>query len=294
MKKTFILSLMAVSTFAANADLVAQWDFEGNVNEKSGIATSVQQGTPSYVDSLTANTVLPGGQVATSASLGLGIVLSQTNKDDNSTATWLSLGSTVYKETIVPSKDFTLSAYINFIDFTGNDVIAILGTGNKTGTGMAFGIRREDKGSYSITLTTKNKAHNTTGALTALTAETWHHVAVSYTTTGTQEAPNQGKATFYLDGVQVATEVVVWDWNAVTGGVGSAIGALGQEETYGYAGSMTLDHVQVFDAALSQADILSNAGLVAYTPPTPAIPEPATATLSLLALAALAARRRRK
>ncbi len=281
------LAALAVAS-VARADLVAQWDFENNLTDSAGgITTSVKQGNATYVDSMDAEHKLPNKDDAkywTSEDMGKAITLGQTNKDDVSTATWLSLGSTIIKDTIVPSKSFTLSAYINFSAFTGNDLISILGSGNLTSAGMAFGIHRENDG-YSLSLTTKDKDHNTSGTLTGLTTDTWHHVAVSYTTTTQPGAPDQGYATFYLDGVQVGNTAQVWGYTATSGDVGSAIGSTAQDGIVSYQGTMTLDRVQVFNSALDGADIRKAAGLV---------PEPTTVTLSLLALAGLAARRRRK
>lgn len=107
--------------------------------------------------------------------------------------------------------------------------------------------------------------------------------SASYTITLVSDSADK-TFTAYVNGQQVA--LGQWtDWDTNTGITGMQLG-----KRYGNGrdvdGTVTFENVVVWDRALDAVEVQS---LVVR-----AVPEPATATLSLLALAGLAARRRRK
>ncbi len=280
MKKTLITFAALAMASVASAASIGEWNFEGNLNATvgtSGKQNSYSSGTITYVESVKAGALnVPGSSYMVAADMGQAIKL------DGKEA-WLSLESTEYAAAVHPSKDFTLSTYINFSAFSGDDpILPVFGTCNGATEGIVLGIHNADGGGYEFTFTRPQIAHETTGKITGLTAGSWHHIAISYDADTTT-------ATWYLDGSQVATKTLSGtNLNAFDGNSGAAIGSWAQDENKVYSGgAMMLDHMQVYNTALTGAEIRANAGLMA-------IPEPATATLSLLALAGLAARRRRK
>ncbi len=280
MKKTLI-TLAALAASVASAASIGEWNFEENLNATvgtSGKQNTYSTGTITYVDSVKAGALnVPGSSYMVATDMGKAVQLV-----DNTS--WISLESTTYTTTVHPEHDFTMSTYVNFSAFsTANDpIVPVFGTCNGTTEGIVLGIRHEGDG-YGLTFTRPNLRHEATGKITGLTADAWHHIAVSYV------AETQ-TATWYLDGSLAATytlsstELTSFDSNS-----GCAIGSWAQDankDDY-TGGSMMLDHMQIYDTALTAAEIRTNAGLML-------IPEPTTATLSLLALAGLAARRRRK
>ncbi len=273
MKKTLItLTLLAVSGASASAALLGQWDFENTLDPTSAGSSGTASGQFNYATSLTANTVLGDYVTATDMGKGAGLLSGSRIKLENSAAIGTIISS------LTPSKSFTLSSYIYFMGVEG-DNLSIFGTGNNDKAGLSLGIA-STSGGYCFDYLTKAKAHQKTGLISGLTTNTWLHVAISYDSA-------TSTATWYLNGASVATQTIAIDFEKPETGAGCAIGANGLNQTQGQA-NMILDKVQVYDVALSQADIVKNAGM------TKPVPEPATATLSLLALAGLAARRRRK
>ncbi len=128
----------------------------------------------------------------------------------------------------------------------------------------------------SLSVTTKGKTHTETSY--SLTLDTWYTLALTYDATN-------NNATFYVDGTSVGSVTVPTAVNQP--GVGLGIGNGAKDWTTGpWAGQIA--DFQLLNSALTADQV------AAYGAPTPVVPEPTTATLSLLALAGLAARRRRK
>lgn len=126
----------------------------------------------------------------------------------------------------------------------------------------------------TLSVTTKGKAHAEINY--ALTLDTWYTLALTYDAT-------DNNATFYVDGTSVGSVTVPTNVNQP--GVGLGIGNGAKEWTTGaWAG-------QIADFKLLNSALTANQ-VAAYGKPV-VVPEPTTATLSLLALAGLAARRRR-
>ncbi len=102
------------------------------------------------------------------------------------------------------------------------------------------------------------------------------------------EKTTNGNFTLYQDGASIA------DWTTTLGSSGAVsldVGGFYQSKSF----DGWIDEVGVYDVALTAEEVLSLNGTASGTiARADAIPEPTTATLSLLALAGLAARRRRK
>ena len=109
--------------------------------------------------------------------------------------------------------------------------------------------------------------------------------SLTTTTTNTFVSDTVSKIfTIYKNGIQIDQ----WtNWNTDTGLTGMQLaGRFGGGSSLTGDETVEFDNVPIWDKALSDKEV----GYIV----TPAIPEPATATLSLLALCGLAARRRRK
>ena len=165
---------------------------------------------------------------------------------------------------------YTLMTFVNFSSLDGE--LFIFGTGSDHNGGVAL--------SYiggQLAFTQKRIDHYKSGI--TLNTNTWYHIAVAYDNT-------DNTATFFVNGEEKAS-VTLGD--SYAGPTGSNV-YFGAASTNGsqdnFAGSIAQFQI-VKGVALDAAGVLSVAN-------PPIVPEPATATLSLLALAGLAARRRRK
>ena len=170
------------------------------------------------------------------------------------------------------SNAFTLMTYVNFSSLE-KDELFIFGTGSDHSGGTAFNYVREN-----LSLSQKSKSHNESTGV-ELTANTWYHVALAYD-------GSDNSLDVFVNGVLKNTVTLGTEYVAPTGTnlyFGSASTNGSQDD---FAGSIAQFQI-VHGAALNATEIKTIAN-------TPVIPEPTTATLSLLALAGLAARRRRK
>ena len=155
----------------------------------------------------------------------------------------------------------------------------ICGSGTAQGNGIAWTVANGVMG-----ITTKNKAHNplSNPAIT-LNTETWYTLALTYNN-------ESGVASFYVNGALAGTLTLGSAAVNDTTGTFSIGGGNLQYAQAIWDGAMA--DFKIYDATLTADEV------AAFGAPTPAaspiVPEPATATLSLLALAGLAARRRRK
>ncbi len=114
------------------------------------------------------------------------------------------------------------------------------------------------------------------------------HLTLVYTAPVIGVEGSTGAFTMYQNGVLLDS------WTSTFGNGGAISLELGGYGSY-EATSLYIDEVGIYDAALTAAQIQNNlVGKAVGSIPTTNIPEPTTATLSLLALAGLAARRRRK
>ena len=312
MKKTLI-ALMALAGVAVGD---TTWTFDGNLNTsgtsintsatkresyteeqtntETGAVTTVTKyrranATAQYTESgLVTGTAF--GNYVLDADLGQAIDLRNTG---DTADTWLSQNSVNYvsgnnkfaltstvtqdgQTTVTTGTDFTIMAYVNFASTTGEQFI--FGTGSGNAAGLAFGIK-----GGKLDLLAKGVHHHELTSMTALEADVWYHLAVSYDA-------SEDTATFFVNGDKAGSLTLGRAYNAPGNNIGGAIGAASQDLVNDpgiVQGPLDaqIAELKVFNSALGQSTVLTEAHLV---------PEPATATLSLLALAGLAARRRRK
>ena len=126
-------------------------------------------------------------------------------------------------------------------------------------------------------ITLKGLSHQMLTTSPALELNTWYTLGLTYSAT-------TDTATLYVNGTSVGS-IALGDKESYATDAGLGIGNGAKEFiTSPWAGQMA--DFKLFNSTLTAGEV------AAYGSPV-AIPEPATATLSLLALAGLAARRRR-
>ena len=298
MKKTIIA--LAVLSSAAYAFDDTVWTFENSLNSKTGsgfhdvasptygkyvttettneqgqtsTTTTWVGGTATYVDSeLVAGTQF--GQYFLDRDLGKAVKLTDSNFIKLGDAYW-SQGDGALGCGTNYSTSYTLMAWVKFDQISGAQ--AMFGTGDGGDKGILFSLIDGDK----MNLCSKTVADCRSKSLT-LSKDTWYNMAVSYDST-------TNKVSYYLNGSLIGSATMADRYNNA-GGAGAAIGS-GAKDTAKDVMSGAIAEFQILNGAYSQEQILKAAGL---SKPSPSIPEPTTATLSLLALAGLAARRRRK
>ncbi len=298
MKKTLI-ALIALSTGALAFDDTV-WNFESSLSSETGTglhtaanvtygkyvttttegtdeggnpttttSTTWQEGTATYEDSgLTAGTKI--GDYYLERNLGKAVTLSDNSFIKVGDAYWSNGDGTIGCGSTF-STSYTLMAWAKFDSISGAQ--AFFGTGNDGGSGMAFSLIDDNK----MNLVAKSVADCRSEKLTTLTANTWYNFAVSYDATA-------NTVSYYLNGKLMGTNTMANRYND-PGGAGAAIGSAAKDMQKDVM-SGAIAEFKILDGAYNQTQILSAAGLT--------IPEPTTATLSLLALAGLAARRRRR
>ncbi len=170
----------------------------------------------------------------------------------------------------------TVAAWIN-PSVTGENSIFSFGAKED---GIKFGVKEG-----GLQVTTKNVADNNMGDAVPVKANEWTMVAVSI------NLANRS-ARFYVGSTMTADDDDVGQWK--TPGTNDLLFAIGSGNGNGvrdgYIGDIANLSVAFSDALPEYADI---AALVGANAPTLNVPEPATASLSLLGLAALMMRRRR-
>lgn len=273
MKKTLTAFLSLSGVASAFTD--ASWTFEGALTPTgdpiSGLTCTYTPTTsdPSYTETnVTAGTMY--GQYQLTQGLEKAITLADGEFITLGSGYWsngegkLAIGSGA-------TNSFTVMTWVNFSDVSGEKFF--FGTGDGNGEGIAFGIN-----GGKIDLLAKGKAHYTTFSTTTLSEDTWYNIAITYdSTTGTTIA--------YLNGDKLG-ELTLKTADFAPNGGKSYIGAGSANENQdNFAGQIA--DFKILSGALTQEQILAQANLTT-------VPEPATATLSLLALAGLATRRRRK
>ena len=175
---------------------------------------------------------------------------------------------------------FTLMAYLNTGSLSSNTTgeYFFFGTGDSNAAGLGFGIK-----DGKLDLLAKTHKHNVAEGNNAktLTSNTWYHVAVTYSS-------SDNAIKFYLNGKDAGSTTAGNDFTALGTDAVKSI----------YIGAASKNSAQDdFNGSIAQFQIVTGTALTAEQisaaaiPPTP---EPTTATLSLLALAGLAARRRRR
>lgn len=268
MKKTLI-ALMALAGMACGDTAVTYWSFENGTNSAgakvytSGEAT----GTVSTVETgLTTGEILSDDSTA---ELGKALDFVDGSFVQYSNA---DLGTTLlYGNNVTLS--YTIMAYVMFDGVSGEQFFFGTGSNDKK-RGIALGIQ-----DGKVDFLAKTVAHKTFNY--TLTADTWYHLAFAYDHT-------TNKVALFVNGVSEGTV----ELGASMAGAGSeasdayvTIGAASNNNQQdNFAGQVA--HLQVVTGAALGADAIKQYAA--------SIPEPTTATLSLLALAGLAVRRRRK
>ncbi len=176
----------------------------------------------------------------------------------------------------------TIAAWINASSVSENSIFSIGGQND----GFKFALK-----DGHLQVTTKGTKDSTVGS-TTVSANQWTLVAVGIDLSGGHAATH-----FYVgDSTDVTADIGNWSTPNPADKYGIGTGNSGGARD-AYSGSIANLTVLYSDTALSNADIQTMVGAMPTaitTPDTPAVPEPTTATLSLLALAGLCARRRRK
>ena len=284
-----------LSTTGTSIDTTAQQRVASTNEETGKVTYSRGSATATYTESgLTKGDSI--GKYTLTANLGKAVDLrstttggytwltqnsvNYTSTNSGANTNYFALTSTVTPEngttTVTKGTDFTIMAYVNFDNVSGEQFI--FGTGSGAEAGLAFGLN-----DGKLDLLAKYVDHHDLTDGPTILADTWYLLAVSYDS-------KLDTATFYVNGDNVGSITLGNKFNLPTGGVGGAIGAGSQDLVENAtipqgAVDAQIAELKVFNSALSQSQILTQAHLV---------PEPTTATLSLLALCGLAARRRRK
>lgn len=194
-----------------------------------------------------------------------------------------------------PSKALFTNAFtfsLKLVDFDAanwTDALALYTNGITHGTSNSLQLQKNAAGElmlYTENFTGSNVSNDASninlGSISNLKGKTLTLVFDATGTSNTLTAYVDGTAnsdsiTFtYAEGATASTALTGFQFGA----------AFGDQRA---SNSVTLDNIAVWNRALSAAEVASLPLTVA-----PAVPEPTTATLSLLALAGLAARRRRK
>ena len=290
MKKHIILTALATLLPAASAFDNTIWTFENSLNSETGSGlhsaanvkygkfvtttttnedgstsetTTWQESTATYTESnMTVGTTVGNRQLT--QDLGKAITLSDNAAIKVGDAYWSNLSGALNHS------NYTLMAWIKLDNTNGTK--SIFGTGDSGSNGIKFDIKGN-----KISLTYKSVSEYVDSSSITLSAGTWYNVAVAVNST-------TNTATYYLNGDQLSTVNLRASGANNPGGAGAAIGS-GCKDNKQDLFSGQIAEFQILSGTMNQAEILTAAHLT---------PEPATATLSILALAGLMARRRRK
>ena len=166
------------------------------------------------------------------------------------------------------TNSYTLMAFVKFDSISGENFI--FGTGSDHSGGIALSCM-----DGVLNFTQKSKAHNSTDV--TVSTDTWYHIAYAYDNT-------TNKVELFLNGESKGSITLGTDYAGPTG-----------SNVY-FGAASTNGSQDNFDGSIGRFQVVKGVALdaegVKYVANN--IPEPATATLSLLALAGLAARRRRR
>ncbi|MGN0869201.1 MAG: LamG domain-containing protein [Akkermansia sp.] len=264
MKKHLLLAALAAALLPnARAFNDTIWTFDETLASVSSeglhdsTGTYTGSGDVSYTDSgLTSG--MKVGDYTLTQDLGKAIVLDGSAYVQLSDSNWSSITSTT---------SYTLMAWVKATGTSGTG--SIFGTGKDNSTGIKFDLR-----DYNTPQLTQKYVGLNYYNSKPITLNQWYNVAI--TVDGSTNA-----VTYYLNGKCLGTDTKDSRFNAAQGAY-AAIGSGSYDGQDLFSGQIA--ELQVLSGTLTQTQILKAAHLT---------PEPTTATLSLLALAGLAARRRR-
>ena len=265
MKKT-IIALMALAGVAA-ADTLTYDQYK-----EAGLLTGLQAAWD--FDSATADVLTFTVNNSFSVANGVGSV-------GNSNTPWANNSTDI--ATAFNTDEFTFSFdLLSYNSYTWKNAVSLYSGGNKN---QMLAVTSDDNGIliYDYGFGGKANVSESVASLGALPADgSGMNITLTF----------KGKTlTTYLNGESVSTYTLTGD--ALKKGLTGFQFNCGFEgvRPAQYPGTQTLDNLAIWNKALTADQVSMIASGV--IPQTPAVPEPATATLSLLALAGLAARRRR-
>jgi hypothetical protein len=190
----------------------------------------------------------------------------------------------VVMPSFLPPDNITVDAWINLSGTPQSGVASIWGVGNSTGTQGSVIWVDQNMARFGFDIFTPSSGRFVWFGAFNFSANQWYHVAV------TQSGGPTVAPAMYVNGVSVA----VTPWGSNSGAPTHqnqpmAIGAYGGAYTTQYFFNGQIDEVEVFNRALSPAEILAiyNAGSAGKCKPSGAVPTPTLSVWSLAALAAL-------
>ena len=264
MKKTLI-ALMALAGVAMAGE--TYWSFEDTT---SSAGENVYTGQITGTVTMQNTDVTTGDILGNDSDINLGYAMKFENQsyiqyDNASIVSQMAVGT--------GASDFTVMAYVTFNsipDGSNDSNVFFFGTG--TGhNGIALGVRDNGKIDFLV----KGVNHYTWDVTPE--SGTWYHLAYAYDS-------SENSVELFINGTSQGA-VTLGGYNSPANTI--MLGASGT----------AADAMKKFDGQIAHLQIITGEALgadavVQYA--SNIVPEPATATLSLLALAGLAARRRRK
>ena len=285
MKKTLI-ALMTLAGIAG-ASTTTYWNFEESANATGANKYTGTDTSVSYTETEKTTGSIFGDESMTTP---LGFAATYTAGASYTIANGSSALATTLVTGANATTSFTLMSYVKFDGTSGEQFF--FGTGTTNLGGLALGIH---EGCFDFLVKSVNHYSTTAGGGWGyqVTAGEWHHYAVSY-----DASTNQ--ATLFVDGTSQGAITMNRkngdiDFNTNIGKKGDGMTADGTPD-FIFGAASTHGPQDDFAGSIAQFQIISGAALDAAGVKAAAnlVPEPATATLSLLALAGLCARRRRK
>ena len=252
------------------------WSFEGILNSAGD---NTYTGTATSGVTVVNTTTTTGDVLGDGSSVNLGYALDFTDGhyvryDNADLGTQLLYGTETVTGVGTMPTSYTLMGYVNFANVTGE--LFFFGTGSGDGTrGIALGVK-----DGKVDFLCKTVAHKTFDY--TLTADTWYHLAFAYDHT-------DNTVELFVNGTSEGTITL---GNTMVGQ-----GSSNPNNTVYFGAASSVDAQNNFDGMVAHFQVITGQALGADAVKQYAstiIPEPATATLSLLALAGLAARRRRR
>ena len=282
MKKTLIALLALGSMASAFEDAV--WSFEDSLEATTKIPNlsyTIQGGESAIYTQVTEITKdSKVGDYYLTQNLGKAITLRGDQRIFVGRNAYWSNGDGTLALGQSGNNSFTIMTWVYFDSNTLPEEQFLFGTGNNGGSGFSFAVHNG-----KLDLLAKGKAHHDIPSDTVVQSKEWTNIAITYNaTTGTATGYINGDVVGTLDNLNASTIQF-----ASAGGAAAAIGS-GSAEAQQSAFIGNMAEFQILNGALTQEQVLAAAHLTKVAP----VPEPTTGSLSLLALAGLCARRRKK